>query len=208
MRKLFAFVVVFLVLASYAGTAQARDVINSSGTQEEVSAGWFFETDEGGFVSGNAYGANVKGGEMYLEFFEVTGTPIVCDDGTDGSRVEIVSGYGPATVEIDKRYRSGTASAVLDLFVETFDECFFFPENGGGGTIIEDVPVSLSATATGDLRRSTSSSGFHIPSEENEHSRFDSRFREGTGVVNWGENQRIADFAQIGKVSSRFHLNN
>lgn len=216
MRKLIVLSVLILIPTAWAGTAQAREVINTSGSQEEVSVSWFSETGDGGFVSGSATGIADRDGETFVFFFEDSYEPIVCDNGTPGDPTDDFSGYhyefvngsGPGTVEIDKKYRSGSATAVLDLFVDSFDDCFFFPENGGGGTIIEDVPVTISATATSALARSTNSSGFHIPGEINDRFRFDSRYRTGEdGVVTWGDQERTADNTQIGKITWRSHTN-
>lgn len=215
MRRFISVVsVIFVVSVGFASGAGAREVVNSSGSQEEISINWDFSTEDGTFVFGSAQGIEPKGGEPFVNFFEQSVTEITCDNGTPddpdddflGARFEFVSGSGPGTVDIDGRYRSGSASAILDLFVDSFDDCFFFPENGGGGTVIKDVPVSLSATATSSLIRSTNSSGFHIPSEVNENSRFDSRYRIGTGTATWGDNTQTG-FAQIGKTSWRFHSN-
>ena len=216
MRKLIVLSVLILIPTTWAGTAQAREVINTSGSQEEVSVSWFSETGEGGFVAGSATGIAARDGEPFVTFYEDTFTPIVCDNGTPddptddftGYHYESVSGSGSGTVEIDKQYRSGSATAVLDLFVNSFDDCSFYPENGGEGTIIEDVPVTISATATSALTRSTSSSGFHIPGEINDRFRFDSRYRTGDdGGVTWGDQERTAEFTQIGKISWRSHSN-
>ncbi|MDH3307680.1 MAG: hypothetical protein OEO77_09220, partial [Acidimicrobiia bacterium] len=57
--------------------------------------------------------------------------------------VESVYGFGPATIAIDTKYRTGSASAQLDLYVDSFDDCYVFPENGGGVTVINDVLVSV-----------------------------------------------------------------
>lgn len=203
------FVTVFFI--SLASPAGAREVINSSSSQEEVSVFWDMFMENGAFTSGSMFGVSPKNGEPYVELFEVSGTPITCDDGTPGTLVEFVFGSGPGTVTIDGRYRSASAEAVLDLFVESFEECFFgdgevSPENGGGGTVIENVPVSLSAEGTSSLIRSKFSDSFHIPSDVNQNSSFEFRLREGDGTATFGDEER-SGFAQIGKVSWRFHSN-
>ncbi len=211
--RVIALIVPLLTLGA-AGAAGAIEVVNSNNSQKEVFVSWDFSTADGTFVSGSVQGIHRRGGEPFVAVFEVSGTPIVCDNGTPddpsddfgGTHVEFLNGSGPGTVTIDGQYRAASASAVLDLFVDSFDDCFFFPEHGSGGTVIEDVPVALEATATGPLARSTSSSGFHIPSEINETVRFDARFRTGTGTATVGEMDR-SGFAQIGKVSWRSHSN-
>ncbi len=212
---------VLVLLLGGAPPAHARSVYNSGGSQEEAAAEWFHDLGGGGFVSGRAFAVKIKGGGSFLDLFEVTGTPITCDNGTPepdddfpGTHLEFFSGAGPANVRIDKQFRSAAASAMLDLTFDAFDHCSFFPEaeptngnGGGGGVVVEGVLVEMSMTGTGPLTMSKSSSGFHIPGEVNEHSRFDSRWRDGNGVVSWLDQERIAPWGFIGKVSWRSHSN-
>lgn len=208
MRRIALCAAVFLVVA-VAAPAHATTTINSNGSQLEVNAEWFFE-DAGTFVHGHAFARQVKNGSSFVEFFEGAATPIVCEDGSDGVHHELAFGSGTASVAVDKQYRTGSANGVIDVFVESFDACFgpfASPSNGGGGTVIQGVPISIHAVGTSNLVMSKSSSGFHIPSEVNENSRFDARQRFGTADVVWGDNARFAEFASIGKISWRFHSN-
>ncbi len=221
-------VVIAALLATFVALtapAHARSVTNASDSQEQASAEWFHELDGGGFVSGHAFAAKPSRGDQWLEISEVVGTPIICDNDTPepeddfaGTHLAFVFGSGPATVAISKQYRWATASAVLDLTFDAFDHCSSFleatPSNGGGngggngGVVVPGVPVALSLTGTGDLMRSSSSGSFRIPGDVNEHSRFDSRWRNASGVVSWGDEQREAPGGFIGKVSWRSHTNN
>lgn len=208
MRRIALCAALFLVVG-VAAPAYATTTFNTSGSQLEVSASWFFE-EGGSFAHGNVWAAQVKGGGSHLEFFEGTSTPIVCEDGSEGVHHEFVFGSGPVTVVVDKQYRTGSATAVVDLFVDSFDECFgplASPSNGGGGTVIPDVPISVDAVGTSNIAMSRSSNGFHIPGEVNEHSRFDARQRFGHADVTWGDNERFAESAAIGKISWRSHSN-
>lgn len=209
MRRIALCAALFLVVGA-AAPAYATTTFNSTGSQVEVSAGWFMETGAGGFVHGSVFARKVKGGESFLEFFAGTTTPIVCPDGSDGVHHEFLFGSGPATVAVDNQYRTGSASAVIDLFLDVFDECFgpfASPSNGGGGVVMEDVPISIDAIGTSAIVMSRSSNSFHIPSEVNENSRFDARERTGTADVSWGDNSVSGADARIGKISWRFHSN-
>jgi hypothetical protein len=189
--------------------AAATLVINDNGKAQVIDASWWSDTESGwtyGYASAWDYGR-----DAYLDFFEESGSWVWCDAGTPGDPTDDYEGFvgtytygsGPATVHLARGYATGHADAVVDVWVDSYNDCtgeYGYEEH-------PSVAVSIDLTATSPLVREKGSSSFHIPSEFNDNYRFSSAYRQGDGVVTVGEVGHAAYYGMLGQTTWHYHSN-
>lgn len=184
--------VVALLLVFVAVPAHASTVVNER-YRETIVEGWWSSGEWGdpevtyGFV-----GARETSTYEEIYFYESRGVATTCDNGTPGIPEDdyfgyvwtVRDGWGPATVDVDRRLGSGSATGTAYAWEYTYSDCEYDygAENGGDGGSIP-VEVSISMTANGPKVTSRNHYSFKLPGEYNEHGRSVSSYRPAFGTA-------------------------
>lgn len=133
----------------------------------------------GGFESRTVDVARRRGEEPQIFTYGGRYTPLDCEPGAFLTRHFF--GFGPATLELAGGYETGRATAVVDLFVETEDDC------SGESTfeVLEGVPIVAELVAIGPEQREHTRTSSGTPGETNNHQRefYIERRAEGTIAI-------------------------
>ncbi len=205
-----SFVALVLVLGVLVATpAAARDVSNGSQTMVQMQGYWgSYDDATGAYVDAGIY-ASDYGGEVWIEYYRFSSTPVTCEDDVPGWLYESFWGSGPGTLEAGKTYTSGTAAGTVTGWIDSWTDCWYgegvVPQNGGsGGEATFDVTAHF--TSTSSLIRERSSNSFKIPGETNSHSSEAATYRSGDVHAMVGD-ETFSGFGRLGKVSWRYHSN-
>jgi hypothetical protein len=202
MRKLMILPLAAMLLAvTVAPVAAAPNVSNFgfSTTFAEAYGDWGYLA-----VTDSGDGAYAELSRFSESWIQCTGaeTPDDETDDTYGLTYESMYGSGPASLEIGKSYVTASASATLDVWHETFNEC-----TGESTSAYEEgVGLSLALEGTGSLARISGHGSFHIPGEINSHQKERSVYRFATGTVELG-GASFATEGAIGKATWQAHDN-
>jgi len=210
MRR-FVFVALVLSLVMVlAVPAGARDVVNSSQTMVQMYGNWgSYDEGTGAYFDGGVYVTDY-GRDTWIEYYESTGTPIVCEGDVPGWGYQSFWGSGTAVFTAAKSYTSGHAEGVVEGWFDIYtycegDEGMVQPENGGGG-FPATFSVMVDFTGVSPLIREKSSGSFKIPGEYNSHDVYSSVYRYGD-VTATVDGASFLGFGQLGKVSWKSHYN-
>ncbi len=209
MRRTSFVALVLGLVALFATPAAAREIINGSQTMVQMQGYWSSYDDTTGAYVDAGITATDYGGEVWLDYYRFSSTPITCEDGASGWLNESLWASGPGTLEVDRKYASGTAAGTVTGWMDSWTDCWYgeeaVPQNGvPGGDVTFDVVAHF--TSTSPLIREKSASSFKIPGETNSHNTYSSTYRYGD-VHATVDGEMFSGFGQLGKVSWRYHSN-
>jgi hypothetical protein len=191
-----------LLLAAAAPVAAAANTSNSSGSGSTIQGEWWTESG-----SGYLYLFEDSSGD-YGEIYEESGQWVSCsadpDDenyGFQGTRT-----YGWAydiELTLGSKLSSGSATADVELQVETVDECA-----GTYDVSFDASTVSVNVTGVGSVTMFRDSGSFKTPGAFNQHSRFRGKERQAEGQLDLGSlGTRDLGFAIMAEFSWSDHSN-
>ncbi|HYU50940.1 MAG TPA: hypothetical protein VEO91_13545 [Candidatus Limnocylindria bacterium] len=202
-----------LVLAVAAPVAAGPNVGNYSSSVTIAQADWgSFDKEAGSYSYGYLAVSQEQGSSDALaEFNQYIEQNVQCtgaetpDDPSDDMFGTISTnrwGFGSATLSVDGKLASATASSVLYVEQDRFDSCT-------GESSYDELPaleIALDLTATSGTIRESGRGSFHLPGEFNSHSSYKATYRMAEGSIDGVEGAESV-FGQIGKVSWSEHTN-
>ena len=204
-----------LVLAVAAPVSAGANVSNTSGGFTGAEGDWFrYDEATEAYTYGYVFARLDKGQQVAtVDFFQGSDQKVQCtgqdtpDDESDDTWGVIFSymyGSGPATsFAVTKNYGSAMASASLEVFQESWNDC----TGEGSYESLGSIDVALDLAGDGPLVRQTGGGSFHIPGDVNSHYSMRSSTRSGVGSVSVDGNEMTVDFGIIGTVSWKEHVN-
>ncbi len=196
------------------GAANAKLVVNESGTLTELAAEWYEDGGES-WTWGYAF-AYTMNRETRIEFYTSTETPLYPSEPDEPMCWEYSYTYaeGPGTLVAGKRFETGYAEGSLQGWSETSIWCegdwdeeigvMNGPTNGGDAFTVD---VTIDFAATSPLYRQKGSGSFKLPGEFNEHYRYSSEYRLGEAEIGVDEETLHSDWALLGSLKYKYHLN-
>jgi hypothetical protein len=202
-----------LVLAVAAPVAAGPNVGNYSSSLTIAQANWgSFDEATGIYSYGYLAVSQEQGSSSAVaEFSQYSEHDTQCtgaetpDDPTDDSFGTIYTnrwGFGPASLSIDGRFASATATGALEIYAETFDGC----TDEYSSEELPALTFDLDLTATSPTIRESGRGSFHLPGEVNNHSSYKATYRLAEGSLDGVEGAEDL-FGQIGKVTWTEHSN-
>ncbi|HSM16393.1 MAG TPA: hypothetical protein VK845_05260, partial [Gemmatimonadales bacterium] len=110
------------------------------------------------------------------------GDPLDPEDDYIGLVGTVLFAVGEATLDVGRRYDSGTASTTTDVYRATFNDCTGEYEE----SVESGVTLTLTMLGEGDLIRESGTTSFHDPGDSNWHDVQRSVYRWATGTLSIG----------------------
>jgi hypothetical protein len=201
-----------LVLAVAAPVAAGPNVGNYSSSVTIAQANWgSFDEATGAYSYGYLAVSREQGSsDAFAEFNQYSEREIQCtgadtpdpDDDSFGTTYTNSWGFGLASLSVDGRFASATASGTLEIYSEAFDGC----TDAYSSEELPALSFALDLTATSGTIRESGRGTFHLPGEVNNHSSYKATYRLAEGSLA-GVDGADDLFGQIGKVTWTEHTN-